>query len=56
MRTRLQRRGVSVSLRGSALRVAPHLYNDDTDMAALLAALRAARGVTSSAAAPRTPA
>jgi selenocysteine lyase/cysteine desulfurase len=52
----LQRRGVSVSLRGSALRVAPHLYNDDTDMAALLAALRAARGVTSSAAAPRTPA
>jgi selenocysteine lyase/cysteine desulfurase len=43
---RLQRtlaeRGVIVSLRGSAVRVSPHLYNDGSDMAALLDVLRSA--------------
>ncbi|HSJ07003.1 MAG TPA: aminotransferase class V-fold PLP-dependent enzyme [Longimicrobiales bacterium] len=35
-------RNVMASLRGSALRIAPHVYNDHADAAALLAALRAA--------------
>jgi selenocysteine lyase/cysteine desulfurase len=34
---------VSASLRGSALRVSPHLYNDQEDTGALLRALRQAR-------------
>lgn len=34
---------VSVSLRGSALRVSPHLYNDEGDVEALLQALRRVR-------------
>ena len=38
----LDAENVSVSLRGSALRVAPHLFNDGEDMAALLRALKAA--------------
>jgi selenocysteine lyase/cysteine desulfurase len=38
----LRARGLIASLRGSALRVAPHVYNDEADAAALLAALRAA--------------
>jgi selenocysteine lyase/cysteine desulfurase len=33
---------VHASLRGSAVRIAPHVYNDDDDAAALLAALTAA--------------
>ena len=33
---------VSASLRGSALRVSPHLYNDEEDVDALLRALRKA--------------
>jgi len=37
----LQREAVSSSLRGSALRVSPHLYNDEEDMEALRRALRA---------------
>jgi selenocysteine lyase/cysteine desulfurase len=37
----LQQRHVFASLRGSALRVAPNVYNDEADAAALLAALRA---------------
>lgn len=37
----LDAENVSVSLRGSALRVAPHLFNDGEDMAALLRALKA---------------
>jgi len=36
---RLRARKVFVSLRGSAIRVAPHLYNDATDVEALLSAL-----------------
>lgn len=45
---RLQReladRRVSVSLRGDAVRVAPNVYNTPDDVAALIDALRAARG------------
>jgi selenocysteine lyase/cysteine desulfurase len=36
----LQRAQVTVALRGSALRVAPNIYNDAADVAALLACLR----------------
>jgi selenocysteine lyase/cysteine desulfurase len=36
----LSERGVSVSLRGSAVRVSPYLYNDAPDMEALLGVLR----------------
>ncbi len=36
------RRNISVSRRGDAIRVSPHVYNDATDMNALLAALRSA--------------
>jgi selenocysteine lyase/cysteine desulfurase len=36
----LRQHGVSASLRGSALRVAPYVYNDEADMEALLGALR----------------
>jgi len=39
----LTERNVHVSLRGSAVRVSPFLYNDGADAAALLAALRASR-------------
>ncbi|MGH7443573.1 MAG: aminotransferase class V-fold PLP-dependent enzyme, partial [Longimicrobiales bacterium] len=38
----LRRHHVFASLRGSALRVSPNVYNDDDDAAALLTALRAA--------------
>lgn len=38
----LVRRRVSVSRRGTSLRVSPHLYNDADDVAALVDALRAA--------------
>lgn len=37
----LERRSIHASLRGSALRLSPHLYNDEADMGALLEALRA---------------
>jgi selenocysteine lyase/cysteine desulfurase len=40
----LKKRGVFASLRGSALRVSPNVYNDDGDARALIAALRAAVG------------
>jgi selenocysteine lyase/cysteine desulfurase len=40
---RLRARKVFVSLRGSAIRVAPHVYNDARDIEALLAALEQAR-------------
>ena len=46
----LQRAGVAVALRGSALRVAPNVYNDASDVAALLNVLRTA--VETSAARP----
>lgn len=38
---RLAQRQVFVSLRGSSLRVTPHLYNDERDTAALIETLRA---------------
>ena len=38
----MRRRKVFVSLRGDAIRVSPHLYNDEADMAALAEALLAA--------------
>ena len=41
LKVALEREKVSTSLRGSALRVAPHLYNDHEDMEALRRALRA---------------
>lgn len=37
----LRRRKISVSLRGSAVRVSPHLYNDENDVGALIEALAA---------------
>ncbi|MGH7467283.1 MAG: aminotransferase class V-fold PLP-dependent enzyme [Longimicrobiales bacterium] len=49
----LQQRRVFASLRGSALRVSPHLYNDDHDLAVLLAVLQSA--VTSRATASAHP-
>ncbi len=42
LRLELTRRNVSVSARGDAVRVSPHVYNDEADMEALRAALRAA--------------
>lgn len=42
LRERLSDRGVAVSVRGSALRVAPNVYNDEDDVAALLRVLREA--------------
>ena len=38
---RLRDRNVHVSLRGSAIRVAPHVYNDNRDVDALVDALSA---------------
>jgi selenocysteine lyase/cysteine desulfurase len=37
----LERRRISVSLRGSAVRVAPHVYNGEDDLHALVEAIRA---------------
>ena len=42
LKAELERRKIFVSLRGSALRVSPHLYNDEDDVGALVEALRAA--------------
>lgn len=44
VREALDRRGVMVSLRGTAVRVSPHVYNDETDVRALEAALVEAVG------------
>jgi selenocysteine lyase/cysteine desulfurase len=44
LRGALQEAGVYVSLRGSALRVSPSVYNDDTDVDALISVLRSAVG------------
>jgi selenocysteine lyase/cysteine desulfurase len=44
LRDALAQEHVSVSLRGSALRVALHLFNDERDVAVLLKVLRKARG------------
>ncbi len=43
LRRGLDERRVIVSLRGSAVRISPHVYNDEADIAALEAALRASR-------------
>lgn len=51
LKTELARRRVSVSVRGDAIRVSPHLYNDARDMEALRDALVAAADVKSKAAA-----
>ena len=40
----LTERRISVSLRGNAMRVSPHVYNDERDVAALREALRAIAG------------
>ena len=42
MKEALRERSVVASLRGSALRVSPHLYNDEEDVGALLEVLREA--------------
>jgi selenocysteine lyase/cysteine desulfurase len=42
LRDALARRKVSASLRGTALRLSPNVYNDEADIAALLAVLREA--------------
>ncbi|MDX1624765.1 MAG: aminotransferase class V-fold PLP-dependent enzyme [Gemmatimonadota bacterium] len=44
LREALDERDVVVSLRGDAIRVSPHLYNDTNDAAALEEALRSAAG------------
>ena len=51
----LRARNVYASLRGSALRISPNVYNDERDVRALLAALRSAvprRGATRSGSPP----
>lgn len=40
LRAELERRRIHVSLRGSAVRVSPHMYNEEGDIGALLEALR----------------
>lgn len=44
LRDRLAARKIAVSLRGSALRVSPNVYNDDEDMEALAGVLREVTG------------
>lgn len=44
LRAALERRRVSVSVRGDAIRVAPHVYNDASDIDALLDAIEAVSG------------
>ena len=52
----LQAERVYASLRGSALRIAPNIYNDESDVAALLRALRRSLNAgAASAALPSTP-
>lgn len=43
LRDSLGRRGITVSVRGNAIRISPHAYNDERDIEALVEALRAAR-------------
>lgn len=43
LRDSLRQRGITVSVRGSAVRISPHAYNDEQDVQALIEALRAAR-------------
>ena len=42
LKTELEARQIFVSLRGSALRVSPHVYNDEGDVGALIEALQGA--------------
>ncbi|HVS12669.1 MAG TPA: aminotransferase class V-fold PLP-dependent enzyme [Thermoanaerobaculia bacterium] len=49
LRDELARRRVAISVRGSAIRVAPQVYNDAGDLEALVAALEAAVGVAATA-------
>lgn len=42
VRSALAERNVSVSVRGNAIRIAPHVYNDESDVVALVDALEAA--------------
>jgi selenocysteine lyase/cysteine desulfurase len=44
LRDALERRGVVASLRGTALRLSPNVYNDEEDVAALLDGLKDAVG------------
>ncbi len=46
LKTELEARQIFVSLRGSALRVSPHVYNDESDIAALIEALQSAVAAT----------
>lgn len=46
LRLRLERSKVHVSVRGNAIRVSPHVYNDQGDVDALLDALKSARANT----------
>lgn len=46
LRAALDRRGVYASLRGTALRLSPNVYNDAGDVDALLEGLREARGAS----------
>jgi selenocysteine lyase/cysteine desulfurase len=48
----LQRQNVFASLRGSALRVSPNVYNSERDAAALISALRAVTSAGTIAAHP----
>ncbi|MFT4033114.1 MAG: aminotransferase class V-fold PLP-dependent enzyme [Siphonobacter sp.] len=41
LRNELQKRNVYISIRGTTLRISPHVYNDSDDMAALTEALKA---------------
>ena len=49
LKTELEARQIFVSLRGSALRVSPHVYNDENDVGALIGVLQGAAAATASA-------
>ena len=49
LKAELELRQIFVSLRGSALRVSPHVYNDESDVGALIEALQRAAAPTASA-------
>ena len=46
LKAELEARQIFVSLRGSALRVSPHVYNDESDVGALIEALQEAAAPT----------
>ena len=49
LKAELEARQIFVSLRGSALRVSPHVYNDESDIGAVIEALHGAAAPTASA-------